>query len=371
MPKKKRRRTWGSITTVTRGKHVLRWVENTPEGRKRRSLTFYGTYKEADAELARIRVKVGDDAPVPTIGQAYEMWWKPDEERRLSEGLIAPGTARLRRIAWNGEVEKRWANVPVDSIRPIDVQTWLSSLNRGTAKAAISVLRGIVDFAVRYEVVESNKFRIPYDIPAKKIRTRDKTVYCLAEADDMFERLRGSRVEAPFILACFGSARTGESLCAKAAEVEIVESHGLKMALVPIDRTIGPKGSEPVGRLKNAQSHRTLAIPEPYGTRLAEIAAERIEAGSEWLADRGDGLPFNTTAFRYAWISAAGDPIPFANLRNSWRTFAQAEWCVDYDVLEILMGHVLPGVTGRHYLRMSPMQLADHVAKAVAKYRGI
>ena len=27
------------------------------------------------------------------------------------------------------------------------------------------------------------------------------------------------------------------------------------------------------------------------------------------------------------------DHIPFANLRNSWRTFAQAEWGVDYDVL--------------------------------------
>ena len=42
--------------------------------------------------------------------------------------------------------------------------------------------------------------------------------------------------------------------------------------------------------------------------------------------------------------------IPFANLRNSWRTFAQFEWGVGYDTLELLMGHKLPGVTGQHYL---------------------
>ena len=47
MPRKRKRRSWGSITTVTKTKHVIRWMENTPEGRKRRSRTFCGTYKEA------------------------------------------------------------------------------------------------------------------------------------------------------------------------------------------------------------------------------------------------------------------------------------------------------------------------------------
>lgn len=50
MPRKARRRAWGSVTEAARGKkYVLRWVENTPQGRRRRSRTVYGTYREACA----------------------------------------------------------------------------------------------------------------------------------------------------------------------------------------------------------------------------------------------------------------------------------------------------------------------------------
>ena len=72
------------------------------------------------------------------------------------------------------------------------------------------------------------------------------------------------------------------------------------------------------------------------------------------------------------WTRLAGaDKIPFANLRNSWRTFAQAEWRIDYDVLEMLMGHALPGVTGRHYLRMSVAQVVDVFAADYLKNAAI
>ena len=58
MPRKKRRRAWGSIDPVKpNAKYVLRWMENTPEGRRRRCETFYGTYREADLRLAQIRVE--------------------------------------------------------------------------------------------------------------------------------------------------------------------------------------------------------------------------------------------------------------------------------------------------------------------------
>lgn len=65
------------------------------------------------------------------------------------------------------------------------------------------------------------------------------------------------------------------------------------------------------------------------------------------------------------WRKLGG--IPFASLRNSWRTFAQFEWGVGYDTLELLMGHKLPGVTGQHYLRPSTEQLAEDFAAAYVK----
>ncbi|MEG1513059.1 MAG: hypothetical protein RR362_05005, partial [Raoultibacter sp.] len=82
----------------------------------------------------------------------------------------------------------------------------------------------------------------------------------------------------------------------------------------------------------------TGIVPDPYATRLLEIAERQVQEGVEWLADRGDGLPLSRSALYYAWKRDAGeDIIPFANLRNSWRTFAQYDWCIDYDTLEVLM----------------------------------
>lgn len=368
MPRKQRRRTWGSITTVSRGKHVLRWVENTPEGRRRRSRTFYGTYKEADAELARIRVLVGDDAPVPTFAQIYARWWMPSVESRLESGDIAPNTHETYVRAWKRLCEPRWGGVPCDSVRPIDVQKWLDGLTAGNAAIASKVMKQLADVAVRYEIVESNKFRVGYSMPAKHARRRSTKTYGLAEAESMLERVRGSRIEAAYVLAAFGSCRTGEALAVRAANVRAVESHGMTLAAAVVDDQITP-GGKAAQRTKNPQSARTVVVPPPYSARLLEIASERLAVGSKWMTDRGDGAPMGRNALNGEWRRLAGDGhIPFANLRNSWRTFAQAEWGVDYDVLEVLMGHALQGVTGRHYLRMNDAQVVEQFASAYANF---
>ena len=368
MPRKQRRRSWGSITEAARGKYILRWVENTPDGRKRKSHTFYGTYKEADAELARIRVRVGDDAPVPTVGQVHRMWWWPAVLAKAEAGKLKPNTVDAYRRAWDNDCAPKWSRVPVDSVRPVEVQAWLSSMPLGAARAALAVLRQCVDYAVQYEVVPSNKFRIAYELPAAGA-SRIADVYDLARARAMLSTVRGSRIEAAYILACFGSCRTGESLAARVDETRFAEVHGVPLALVPITRRMEHQGREPVDGLKNAQSRRTVVVPGEYAVRLREIAAEREAFGSPWFADFGDGTPMNVSNLNYEWRRvAASDYIPFANLRNSWRTFAQAEWRIDYDVLEVLMGHLLPGVTGRHYLRMSADQLAEQFARAYAAF---
>ena len=54
------------------------------------------------------------------------------------------------------------------------------------------------------------------------------------------------------------------------------------------------------------------------------------------------------------------------------RTFAirgaQFEWSIPGDTLETLMGHVLPGVTGKHYLRPSDEDILKSFAGAYGAY---
>ena len=367
MPRKPRRRSWGSITERVKGKkYVLRWVENTPDGRRRRCETFHGTYREASLRLDELHVRHGDDKPVPSIGQVYEMWYLPSLKDDVRNGRAKQNTLDTYENIWRKWVRPAWGGCPVDSVRAMDVQEWLMTMPKATAVTSLSIVRKVMDVAVRYEYAQVNKFRGVFTMPTRQAMSRDRTVYSLADADAMLDRLAGSRIEGAFIAACFGGARTGESLGVTAEEVEYVNVDGLDLALVPIRRRTGVRDElMPDGDLKNKQSERTTVIPGRYSRALRAVA-ERSETGL--LTYTVEGLPMGTAHVNAEWKRAAGDmAIPFANLRNSWRTFAQMEWGIDWDTLESLMGHTLPGVTGKHYIRPSAMQLAERFA---ALYRG-
>ena len=367
MPRRSRRRAWGSIDSVIPNKkYVLRWMENTPEGRRRRCETFYGTYREADLRLAQIRIERAADKPVPTIGEAYKTWYLPSAEARRDAGNLASTSFKQYTRIWASVIAPRWSDIPLDSVRPIDVQNWLSEQTHSNAVVSLTLLRQIAAFAERYEVAD-NKFAKPYVMP-EKTKKRRRGVLTLEDANKMLKKLHGARCEAAFILSCFGSCRTGESLGTRVDEIGSFEVGGLTFATVPIVRMMELKGDFPVERLKTPESNRVVCVPPPYSARLLEISEERKRAHIDWFAARRDGMPLKHSALREAWIKESGDPIPFQNLRNSWRTFAQLEWGVSADTLELLMGHKLPGTTGEHYMRPTGDVLARRFAEEFADH---
>lgn len=374
MARKARRRTWGSITEVTRGKkYVIRWMENTDKGRRRRSKTFYGTYKDACRELSVAEVNHGLEKRTPTIGEIYNAWYLPWLELQVESGKKKQGTADEYKSVWNRIVSPRWESTPIDKVKPAELQLWLLDLNKGSANLSMILLRKIGDLAVRNKAVEMNVFRLEYDMPVSTSRKKNLSVYNLAKAVEVLGRLKGSNIEAQYIISCFGGARVGESLGVKAFEVREIDIDDVRFAVVPIKRRMTKVGTmpRPDGDLKTPQSERETLIPEPYCDRLLAIAAERMENNIEWLADRGDGLPMNANSFMYFFQQYVGpDSIPLSNLRASWRTIGQFDWGVDSDTLEVLMGHVLDGVSGKHYIRPSIMNIAGSFAKAYKSSEG-
>ena len=361
MPK---RRSWGTITHVSRDKHVIRYIDSQGA---RKSVTFYGTRREAEAELARLRLMHERNQArrkPPTVKQAAEAWWLPWIEREFEGGGMSANTRKAYLYAWSRVVEPRWGNVRLDAVKPSEVQSWLDSMSYGTAHHSMIVLRKIADFAAKRDEESTTAFSLKYDMP-RKSKTRSKAVCTLEEADALLDSLRGSVVEAPFIAACFGSCRVGESLAVEVASVERVESHGVTLAVAEVRAQMGLSGFTPNEMLKTDSSRRVIVIPGRWGGRFLEIADERRAVGSEWMADRGDGLPMNQKALKRHWdcVQSEGGHMPFSNLRNSWRTFAQATWRIDYDLLEVLMGHRLEGVTGRHYLRFTREQIVEQFAR--------
>lgn len=374
MTRKQRRRAWGSITEVKRGKkYILRWQENTPCGRKRKTKTVYGTYREACTELDRIHVERADDKPVPTIAQACGTWLEPTMAAQVAAGTLAPNTRSLVTRSWANYVGPTWGSMPVDQLRPVHLQEWLLTLPAATADTALLTLRKIYGTVSGFVVLPIDPFAatVKYTMPTRKTRERSKRLYTLAEAKDILERLHGTSLEAPFIMACFGSCRSGESLGIRTDEVLPFATGSTTLATVDLVRQMEQAGIEPTadGVLKTRKSIRTVVVLPDAAERLLDIADERRAAGSEWLADRGDGLPMNRGMCNHRWkkwCEAEGvEHIPWSNLRNSWRTICEMELHMPWDLMEMLMGHSLPGVSGRHYIRPSREQVARSVCDAL------
>ena len=112
---------------------------------------------------------------------------------------------------------------------------------------------------------------------------------------DILGRLHGTSLEAPFIMACFGSCHSGEPLGICTDEVLPFAAESTTLVTVDLVRQMEQAGIEPTadGVLKTRKSMRTVVVLPDAAGRLLEIAGERRAAGSEWLADRGDGMPMN------------------------------------------------------------------------------
>lgn len=86
----RRRNSWGSVTRVAKGRYRLRYWGTDATGTYRRmSETVDGTRRDAEGMLARRRVEHDSEHATPTVGQAYETWWVPWAERRVTDGRMA------------------------------------------------------------------------------------------------------------------------------------------------------------------------------------------------------------------------------------------------------------------------------------------
>lgn len=369
MTKRKKRRSWGSITTITKTKHVLRWPENTPEGRKRRSYTFYGTYKEAnlwlDIKHAELQQEEKNEI-TPTVDKVYRIWYLPQLEKRFASGDISKNTYNSFIRAYERNIAPEWANTPVNEVKPLKVQEWILTLTRSVAQVSMTVFKLIMDSAMPYEVLDDNILRRKYAMPTQGA-TRSKDVYKFDELMILLDKARNQPWEAAFIVAGFGGARTGESLAVAKDDLRTIESIGQQFAVVPIKRQLSHIDGIIEERTKNDQSARETLIPLQYGGgRLLEIANSST---SQWLNIEPTGKLISQQKLKYYWSRfTKKDYVPFRNLRNSWRTYAQYLWGVDYDTLELLMGHKIPGMTGAHYLRPSIEDLARKLAEALNRF---
>ena len=366
---RKRRDAWASISEIRPGEvyRIRYWAEG-PDGYRRRSRTIRGTRMDAERARSELMLAHSEDAPCPTVGEAWRQWYLPDLERLGAAGELSPHTLSQYRSGWRLHVAPRWDGVPCDSVRPLEVQQWLSSLGHTQATRARQILRSVLDYGVRYGVAPSNPLAERYVMPPKStVAERDRGVWTLEELGEVWRVVHGEWFEAAFLLAAFGGLRVGEAMGARSEDVGAVEARGQLVAVVRVERQVANRGVV-TDALKNRQSRRVVAIPGRAGARLLELAG----SCDGWLS--GDGLGSHSTQRRMAasWERRVMPSLPedmrhpFKNLRSSWQT--NMRWALRLPpwLIEPMMGHVGEGVTGRHYDRPDAEMFAEAVADAYA-----
>lgn len=361
MPRKPRRSDWGTITKVGANKWRLRYWANGADGYRRHSKTVYGTRKDAGDTLAALRLEHSQDVPVPSVGDCWRRWALPTFEQRVRDGDMAPHSLRQYLSTWNAHVAPRWESVPIDQVRPLAVQQWISTLGSSAAKSSVALMRVIIDYAVRYETIASNPMAARYVMPSKStVARRDDGVWTLEQLGEVWRRIRGEWYEPAFLLVAFGGCRVGEALGVRVGDVGEMDG----CAVVRIERQVTQDGRV-TDSLKNRWSYRSAVIPGRAGRRLLELAS----TADDWLTSDGIGGYAPRSRIRSSWESLRGviDPWhPLKNGRNSWQTYMRWTLGVEPYYIEPLMGHVGDGVTGRHYDKPGAAQFVSVVSAAYA-----
>ena len=373
--KKKTRAAWASLTEVQQNVWRIRyWGKDSNGTYRRMSRTVRGSRMDAERVRSELMLEHSEDAPCPTVAQAWERWVLPDMERRAESADISIRTRTAYVRSWSADVEPTWGDVPCDAVRPLAIQQWLLGLGLSQAKRALQLLTLVLDYAVRYELIDHNAARERYIMPSKSTVTqRDKGVWTLDELGDVWRVVRANArwMEPAFLIAAFGGARVSESVGVLAGEVERVDVDGVPLALVPIVRQV-TKETGVSDRLKTESSRRTAIVPGRAALAL-ESAAAALPA--DWpLTHDGMGAFTSRDRLNRAWRRDVLPMLPesqrhiFQNLRNSWQTNCRWTLGIAPYYVEVLMGHVGAGVTGRHYDRPQVLMFAETVARAYAAH---
>lgn len=366
MPRKSMRSNWGSVTEIEKNKRYrIRYWSETSKGYRRASETVHGTKRQAYDRLAELRLKHSEDAPKPTVSQAWKMWTLPYLTQRLETEDLSKSTYRGYVCHYKTCIAPMWSDTPVDKIRPLDMQEWLSNLTRVQACYSLIVLRQILGECEMRDICSADVVSRRYHMP-RRVNSHDSGIWSLSELQALYGAVHGSAIERWFIITAFGGARLSEALGVKNESIRLSSVDGTDVATVPIIYQLQSDGVM-TDRLKTSASKRTVVIPGPLGKRLYELASNALP-DDVWSATAPDGRPMSHTTlhrrFKAAISTAGVKHLPPAKLRNSWQTFTHWELGVEREKIERMMGHVGKTVTELHYDKPIAEMFVQTIAKA-------
>ncbi len=356
----------GSCSLIQTGKHKGKWRVQTVVkdglGGKRRISRLFSTQKEGK-DFLRSLIKDEDKALAlavkeVTLGEWFEWLAQNDWPDTLDAKTIAYRRGRFKKY-----VAKRWANVPLTRIDPLEVKAFYKKLREeGVGHATRQVLRSDLVRAFNQAVSPYRKVPMiwgnPFRLSIDSASIREAVAITPNEAMRALnsEKLDNSRraVLAVFLLS---GLRLSEQMALTVRQVNFVEG------LIYVDQAVllDEKGRQRVGLPKGEKKRTVVMCPELAET-LLPICFGKPQEAYLWPA-MSDNKPRMKKLVYATWRTIVKDAKLPSEMSPHDGRLSHINWieklCPDVSstTMKEHVGHAADGVTEVNYTRpISPAQ---------------
>ena len=251
----------------------------------------------------------------------------------------------------------------LDRLKPSHVEAWKVELQRrhlseSTIRSAYTILRAILDTAVRDEALAKNPAAA---VTRPKVTKKEAAHLTPTQVRSLLEKAGSSRYAAVFELLVNTGLRRGEALALTWSDVDFDKK------LIRIRGTLARVGGElTVTEPKTEKSRRVIRM-SPSSERVLKAVRlrqkeDRLKAGTAWIqtnfiftTDTGEACdPRNALrALKSAAVKAGLPGIGLHTLRHSAAT-VMIENGVPLKVVSEILGHFSVSITGDIYGHVSP-----------------
>jgi integrase len=327
--------------------------------------TVYGdTAQDARDKAAEIRKRIEVGQPArdrrETVAAFTQHWIDTAlqaSERKRNTKVMYAGVARTHILT------SSIGRLTLDRVRPSHVEGWVVELRRkglaeSTIRSAYTILRAVLDTAVRDGAVASNPAAV---IRRPRVTSKEAPHLTPPQVAELLRAAEGSRYAPLFALLVHTGLRRGEALALQWSDVDLAK--GMLRVRGTLSRV---DGELLVTEPKTARSKRFVPISAPAERLLRDLRAgqaeERARALSAW---RETGFVFTTefgepcdprNALRALRAAATRAGLPRAGLHTLRHSAASVmlNGGVPLKVVSEILGHSSIAITGDIYGHVSP-----------------
>jgi integrase len=350
-------------TIIRRGKHWRLKFDLERSGGKRetRFVSFRGARKEAQTKLAELIASIGRGTYVEASKTSVGAFVRARVDQWEAAGDITARTAQRYRQLVENQIAPHIGNRLVQKLTRLDVEGWHTTLrNGGLAARTIGHAHRVLGKALRDAERDSIVLRNVCKLQ-KAPKIADTEMAIVRDVPGFIDKLRGTRLYVPALLALFAGLRLGEIFALRWNRVDLDGKTIAVREALEWTKAHGIRSKAP----KSRAGRRDVTLPDLLVDALREHRKAtlelRMQLGAGRLPDDGllfanlEGEPLQPSNVSSDWGEIAGrigvPEITFHGLRHTHASQLIATG-VDIVTISKRLGHARPSVTLSIYAHM-------------------